>query len=1102
MVRYGSLLGRFSLALLVFFTLLLPAKAQFSSGLEGTIHDASGAVIPDAKVTLTDTRLGVVKTTTASSTGYFRIDSLSASSYKVEITAAGFDTYNEPNLVLQVGEIRTLSPAMKLGSASTEITVTATQASLNLAAATTGSIITEETIAITPLGGQNVYGLASLTPGITGSGTNSPDNYTNEYAININAAGLRQEENGYQIDGAYTDTPSRAGGTSISPNPEIVSSIDIRTNNFDAGKGRNGGATVDVFTKSGSNQFHGTGDYYFLNNDLVTRTVFQPTTVPTFRRQEMGITLGGPVIKNKFFLYGAIDVLRSSSVNANAYTVETQDFVNWATANQPNTVATGVLKAAPPLSYATSGIKTVADLTGPNSPSPSYYALPANLPADLPVLGTANISYSVPKNGYQWSLRGDNYIGKNDRIYGEFMRTYDTSVSATPRPGLNFDQQNSSDFANFDWTHTFSPKLLNEVGGNMIRPYGTDLPVDADAIPFINVTGLQGFANWGPGNFTQTTVGWRDVLTLNVKTHTLRFGFQQDNVREADAQSGAFDRPTFNFNSILDFVQDKATSQSGTPVSLLTHAEAPYNRRYRALITGVFIQDDWKVTPRFTLNAGIRFDSMRNFFSVLTPQLTNFSFGSGATYFEQIANGTTGLQPSSHVLDHDIYQVTPRVGFSYDVEGNGRTALRGGFGLFADQPPYIHITDITAGNLPNYYTPSISVYQGQPTPDFKLCDAPVGYTEVCPVVDTSNVVLNPSGGITGQRANLGGYSPNYKLTQVLNWSLSVQHQFSNTLIGEVNYSASTAHHLPVFNQDINRFAGDLIQNRGTLNRLNPNFGGVQYGTSDGNSVGHYGSVTMAKTLSHGFQLRGIYTFGKALDTFSNSGSLDAGSVTTSTQIFRNGDLNAQYGRADFDIRHQFTADGTWTLPNHFNNAFVRNVLGGYQLGGVWLLHTGLPFTVYNGAAFNPVFGANGQVTGNTGGDYNADGSNYDLPNTPSFGAHLPGQARSKFLTGLFPASAFTAPNLGTEGSLGRNTYDQPGYNDVDFTLSKLFSTPWFGGERLRLEGKAEAFNVFNRVNLNGVNSDLSSGSLFGHSTTELQRLVGGRSVQLHIRGSF
>ena len=1093
-----STIGLSLFAMILFVLCGSTAYAQFSSGIEGTAHDQAGAVIGGAKVTLTDTRLGVVKSATTNQDGYFRIDSIAASVYKIQVQMDGFKTWSQ-ELTLQVGEVRTLSPALEIGAVTTDVSVSAgDQAALNTVSATTGAIVSEETVQETPLPGQNVYGLSALTPGMTGSAVTSGDNYTNEYAININAAGLRQEQNGFQIDGAYTNTPSRGGGTSISPNPEIVNSIDIRTNDFDAQKGRNGGATVDVYTNSGTNRFHGTFDYYFTNNSLTGLTHFE-SSVPNFQRNEIGATFGGPIIKDKFFIFGAIDVLRSSATSAGQYTVETKDLDSYVSSNFPNGVANQVLTMAPPLSFPTSGIKTVAQLEAPvaQGGTPGYFAPPAGIPATLDAVGLANISFSVPKDGYQWDVRGDYYAGKNDRFYVTSIRTYDTSAGATPRPSLNIPQANSSDFVNVDYTHTFSSRLLNEGGVNIIRPYGADLPTATEAIPYINVTGLQGFSNWGPGNFTQTTLGWRDVMTATVKTHTLKFGFDQFNIREADTQSGAFDRPTFNFNSILDFIQDKAVSQTATPVSLLTHLEAPYQRRYRALYTGVYIQDDWKVFRNFTLNAGLRYDNMANFFSILSPQLTNFTLGSGGTVNDQIANGTATLNKGSNVLDHSLWRINPRVGFSWDVFGQGKTAIRGGFGIFADQPPYIHITDITAGNLPNFFTPSLNVQSGT-TPVFQLCGAPSGFAEQCPVVDTTNVTLNSSGGITGQRAGLGGYSTNYKMTQVEDWTLSIQQELPYRLVGELNYSGSAAHHLPIFNQDVNRFAGDLIQNNGTLTRLNPNFGDVNYATSDANSIGTYASALLQRRIQHGFAIRGIYTIGKALDTFSTSGSLDGGEATQFLDnIIENGNLKFQRGRSDFSIHHQLSADGTWTVPDHYPTRLERGLLGGWQFGGVWIVQTGLPFSVYTSAGFVPVYNSSGQLIGNSGGDYNGDGSNYDVPNAPSFGNHLSGKKKNDYLTGIFTASQFPVPSLGTEGDLGRNTFDGPGYNNVDFTFEKFFYTPWFFGERMKIEAKGEVFNLFNRSNLTGFTSDLSSGS-FGKATNQLPP----RSLQIHIRASF
>lgn len=1073
-----------SLSLILFS---VSAHAQYSSGVDGTVQDSSGAIVPGVAIQLTNVDLGVTQNTKSNDAGYFRIDSIAAGKYKLQVSAASFKVW-EVEFALEVGQIRTLAPKLEPGAVDTTVTVSATEATVDLTTASTSAVIGTSTVEQVPLVGQNVYALAAIAPGMTGPGLTSGDNYNNQYGIQINAAGQRQESNSFMIDGAFVDTPSLGGEASVSPNPEIVQSIQVNTNEFDASKGRTSGAAVNLFTNSGSNTFHGTGDYFFLNQSLTARTEFE-STVPAYTRQEMGGTIGGPILKDRLFFYGGIDVLRSSVLSSGVTTVETQDFNTYVQSNFKN-IASELLKIFPPLKYPTANTLTVAQV---ETQFPGYFAPPANIPASLDAIGPLDFSYSTPRNGYQWDVRIDEYLGEHDRIYGTALRTTVTGSYNGVRPAGPYTEP--STFLNIGWTHTFSPHLLNEAGISFVRPgYSSHEPsvVGTTQFPGMTVNGIDGF---GPslGLWVQNTIGWRDMLSWSVKSHTLKTGFYVEDIRENDTIASD---EYYSFNSILDFIQDEPVTEQGVSINLTNDTPVTPLENYRQPYYGIFLQDDWKVKRNLTINAGVRYDSEGNLVEIINPPLSEFVFGTGSGEEAQIANGSVALPPgnSKNAVSKNVWAFNPRVGFSWDIFGNGSTALRGGFGLFSDRMPYRGITGFVTGNLPVTYTPSLSVYSDQ-TPAMNTCTLQ-GYNYNCPLLIPSNIQFDSHGGIVGQRAALGGYSPNQDMPQVENWTLSIQRQLTPTLVAEINYSGMASHHLEIYT-DINRFPGDLIQNKGHLERLNQSFGAITYQTTNGNAAGNYGSAMVTRQLAHGWTLRGIYTFGKALDEFSNADTLQGACACESTNVFQAQNIPAQRGRADFDIRQQASIDGVWTLPNPWAPGWKRDTLGGWRLGGVAVFETGLPFSVYTTAPFVPVFDSNGNVTGNTGGDFNADGYDYDAPSVPSFGSHLGGQSRRKFLTGLFPASAFPSPALGQEGNLGRNTYDQPGYKNANFNAEKLFYAPWFHGEKLDLEFRAEMVNTFNRPNLTNVDGD-SVDATFGQATGTLP----ARTIQFHLRGRF
>lgn len=346
-----------ALSVLIFLIAVPSGFAQFSSGFTGIIVDQTGAVVVGAKITVTNEATQVSNAAISNDSGNFRVPSLPGGLYTIEVSAQGFKTWTETGIKLENNETKTVRPSLALPNQAVTVQVSAGVAAVETDKSDTSREISQQTIETAPLIGRNVYtSMIQLAPGITGSGLPSGgalgsgsannDSFEQEAGYQINAAGQRQEDNEYDVDGSILNSASRDGVVNLSPEPDFINTIRVSGATFDAAKGRYSGAWVQVFTKPGTNDFHGTASEYFTNNNLTARTVFQycaPDAVgceaiPAFRRNEFGGTFGGPIIKNKlFFFVGAFGLL-SSNASTIITDVETKDFVQYVQQNFPNKI--------------------------------------------------------------------------------------------------------------------------------------------------------------------------------------------------------------------------------------------------------------------------------------------------------------------------------------------------------------------------------------------------------------------------------------------------------------------------------------------------------------------------------------------------------------------------------------------------------------------------------------------------------------------------------------------------------------------------------------------------------------------------------------------
>ncbi|HWA95704.1 MAG TPA: carboxypeptidase regulatory-like domain-containing protein [Terracidiphilus sp.] len=1074
--RWGlrGFLAALACALLLMVT--LRANAQYASGISATVVDQSGAVVAGAQLTATNEDTHVSQTAVSDAQGFVQVLHLAPGKYRVEISTPGFESWVQTDVLVEGSAMRTLYPKLSVGQAVTTVEVRSDRETLETSRGTISRTLEQQTVAAAPLVGENLYAsVASLAPGVTGlgdasgsiaaAGSQGTNSFSSEAGFQINAAGQRQEANEFQVDGTTVNGNSRDGVVNITPEPDTVAEMKVTASTFSAEKGRQSGALIEIFTKPGTNQFHGSLSEMHTDAAMTARTVFQPTGVPHSVRNDFGGTIGGPIFKNKTFFFGSLFWMKSTLGQTFNGMVETKEFEDYVKTNYPDSMAARFFSAAPPKNYPTSNFLTVADV---QSDYWSSYT-PPDIPSTLVAEGRSLINNSPLNNGFQGHVRIDhNLRGDKDKLFYSMFRNTTQAEHADARPVYAYINPNSTLYNKLDYLHTFSPNLVNELGITYNRLTGSQ----PDRIPELpNVAWIGGidatYWQWGPSGWVQNNWFFNDSMTWVHNSHTFHAGIDIDRQQDMDDFTNGEDRPYFLMLNVLDMAADHPFQQSG-PVLDVTTSDVAHNLYQRILMLYVapYVQDDWKVNSRLTVNLGVRFDYFGHLSTVQNGHdaIAFFTPGSGTTFAQQVADGSMLVRSSNGQATNGAqFRLAPRIGFAWDVLGNGSLAIHGGYGLFNNRiGEYSYVNNMRT-NPPKFVNPSISIFSPGVTLDnMSYGVSSSGAQGFAPPPGISYEV-DPNGGLVGTRIAVGGISPNLEAPLVHNWALGVQKKVAGFVV-EADYFGTASRKL-YLQTDVNRFAGDMIENNGSLTRLNSSFDSVTYGRSIGISNSNLGAFGISRHFSRGWSAHATYTWGKSLDlTSSNDNGVGGGQSVFDAQT-----LAGQYGRSDYDSRHRLSVDAVWRVPG-LRSGIAKLITDGWSFSPIIILQSGQPFTVYNGATYSQ------------GGDYNADGWDFDMPDAPSFGRHI-STSRSDFLKGLFKASDFPRPAAGTEGNLGRNTYDGPGYANVNLSAQRTFAVKGMG-DSARFELRGEILNLFNRVNLINPVSDMSS-TQFGYSTGQI-----------------
>jgi outer membrane receptor protein involved in Fe transport len=1128
LAKAGSLFGGMLLVITMLAFESKPAYGQVEAGtVSGTVKDSTGAVVAGATVTAKNQATGAERTVQSGDNGQYNLAGLNPGMYEVTVTSSGFATF-KARAEISVGGHTTVDVQLAISGQATTVEVVAGEtATVNTETQEISEVISPEQIAQLPSLNRNVYDFVG-TAGNVSSGDrmgSASDQNTGTRGVGYVINGQRSSGSEILLDGAENvDLFTATVGQAISP--DVVQEYRIVTNNFEAQYGRASGGVVNVLTKGGTSVFHGSA-WEFNRTSAYTANTFDndSNNVPkgTYVRNQFGYSVGGPILKDKLFFFQSTEFTRVRSSASSLSLVPTPELLALTAPNVQAYFSKYGGATAPFVSTLTK-----ADIAGRfNVGGPFDTAVGAN----TPIFGLVN--FNVPQDAGGGSPQNThNIFGRLDYLLNNATQMYlrvnwtdevdfAGSQFGSPYPQYNVGSEEYGKAFLLNITHTFKPTVLSSTKLSFNRVENSNsfntalqntptlflfnsatLGGHALQLPgfYDNQTGTGGLPYGGPENAIQ---GNEDLSWVRGR-HTMRFGGQL-NYQQMNRGYGAFAQAVekmgngsadgldnfINGNLVLfqaainpqghfPCSRDASGAIIQTPACTLTlPVNSPsFARNYRYRDFAIYAQDSWKITPRLSLNYGVRYE----YYGVQhngDPKLdSNLYYGSGTNLFERLRSAQMLLAPNSPIgeLWNPRYgDVGPRVGFAYGLTGDGKTSIRGGYGISYERN-FGNVTFNMIQNPPNYAS-------------VQLTGANAGQV----TVDN----LGPFVGAAGLQVPLPPSSPrhvdqNIKTAQTQMWSLSGERELTRNTILSVDYNGAHGVHLyDISNNNMlgggQIYLGDSLaytctnpnpphdNTFGCFTRANQQWSSIN--TRGSNGTSHYNSMNvrlMSQNFKHtGLMLVANYTYAHSLDdlssTFSESSAASNGVGNLGYLDPRNPRLD--YGNSDFDIRHRLVFSAIWQEPFFKSGrGWERQVLGGWSLIPVFTARTGLPFSIMdstNALGGNsgvpsgiPRYTPNGTITSMSASGSTPSGNpnEFNLLKLPGADSTCnPAWMVQDTLTGGCVETFGPFPSNMT----ARNAFRGPGAWNADFALGKTFPVT----ERISLEFRAEMFNIFNHHNM-------------------------------------